>query len=161
MLESKRIDFGDLIISLLITLGGSSCVTFFTINELSKQSYIEPWFSPPDIAFKIVWPILYVLMAISAYRIYQLKKCEENLNGALVFYTLQLLVNFIWPLIFFKLNLYGISFIVLIILLILAIITMFKFLSLDKISGILFIPYVAWLSFASLLNFFIWKLNEM
>ena len=161
MLESKRIDFGDLIISLLITLGGSSCVTFFTMNEFGKQSYIEPWFSPPDIAFKIVWPILYVVMAISAYRIYQLKKCGENLKGALVFYTLQLLVNFIWPLIFFKLNLYGISFIVLIILVILAIVTMIKFLSLDKISGILFIPYVAWLSFASLLSFYIWKLNEM
>lgn len=69
--------------------------------------------------------------------------------------------TFAWSIIFFHFKLYGLAFIELIILLIFIVITTIKFLKFDKIAGILMIPYIIWVSFAGVLNFFVWLLNEM
>lgn len=157
-----KLNIGDLIISFLITLGGAFAISKFTEDSMIKYaSFNKPWFSPPAIVFPIVWTILYTLMAIAAYRIYQYRKNGDKTYGALAFYVIQLILNFAWSIIFFKLNLYGLAFIELVILLVFIVITTVKFFKVDKIAGLLMIPYILWVSFAGVLNFFIWMLNEM
>lgn len=154
-------NLGDLIISIVIHLGGGWLVGIIVGNSKELYETLEkPIFSPPSIVFPIVWSILYVMMTIAAYRIYELKK-KENVKGALGFYVIQLVLNFLWSIIFFKFRLYGLAFIELIILLIFILISIWKFIRVDKIAGYLLIPYALWCTFAGVLNFFIWMLNEM
>lgn len=157
-----KFNLGDLIISLLITLGGGFIIGKF-IEESTKiySSINKPWFSPPAIVFPIVWTIIYILIGIAAYRIFLRFKQGEKTKSALWFYIIQLLFNFAWSIVFFYFKLYGLAFIELLILLIFIIITTIKFFRFDKIAGILMIPYIVWVSFAGVLNFFIWMLNEM
>lgn len=155
-------NLGDIIISLLLTLGGGFVVGRFIENSEQIYSTLnKPWFSPPALVFPIVWTILYILMGIAAYRIYLRHKQGEKTKAALWFYIVQLLLNFAWSIVFFYFKLYGLAFIELIILLIFIVITTIKFFKFDKIAGILMIPYIIWVSFAGVLNFFIWMLNEM
>lgn len=154
-------NLGDLIISIIIHLGGGYVIGILAGNSKEIYARLEkPFFSPPDFVFPVVWSILYVMMAIAAYRIYQLKK-SENVRGALGVYTIQLVLNFLWSIIFFKFRLYGIAFIEVIILLIFIFISLWKFIRVDKIAGYLLVPYALWSSFAAVLNCFIWMLNEM
>lgn len=157
-----KFNLGDLIISLLITLGGGFIIGQVTSNsKVIYENLKKPIFSPPPIVFPIVWTILFILMALAAYRVYEKSKNGVETHSALTFYGIQLIFNFLWSIIFFKFNLYGLAFIELIVLLILIIVTTIKFYKVDKIAGILMLPYAAWVTFAGVLNFFIWMLNEM
>lgn len=159
---NKEFNLGDLIISLLITLGGGFVVGLLIKNSVGiYQNLNKPWFSPRGEVFPIVWTILYVFMAVAAYRIFLRHKQGEKTKGALYIYLFQLILNFAWSIIFFYFRLYGLAFIELFILLVLIIICTFKFFNFDKIAGLLMIPYILWVSFAGVLNFFVWMLNEM
>ena len=81
-------------------------------------------------------------------------------NGAYFFYIVQLILNFMWSFIFFTFRLYGLSFIWIIILFIFVVITFIKFIKIDKIAGFLLVPYMLWLVFAGILNFFVWVLMK-
>ena len=157
-----KFNIGDLIISMLVTLGGGMVIGFI-ISDSEKQylNLSKPIFSPPSWIFPIVWTILYLLMAIAAYRVYQLKKQGKNINNELLYYSIQLVLNFLWTLIFFRLRLYGLAFVELIVLFIFIVITFIKFLKVDKVSCILLAPYILWVAYAGVLNFFIWMMNEM
>ncbi|WP_370773430.1 TspO/MBR family protein [Clostridium sp.] len=100
-------------------------------------------------------------MGVAAYRIYMNNKEGRNDYDGYFYYFIQLLINFLWAIIFFNLRLYGISFILTIVLLVLIIITTVKFFKVDKIAGALMIPYIAWVAFASYLTFYVWMFNEM
>ncbi|WP_032121393.1 TspO/MBR family protein [Clostridium amazonitimonense] len=159
---NEKFDIGALIISLLISLGLGTVVGMFTSN--SSKIYgelIKPKFSPPGFIFSIVWTVLYVLMGIAAYRIYLYGKDGVPVKRALLAYAIQLVLNFLWPFIFFNCRLYGLAFIELCILWIAIVITTIRFYKIDKTAAYLMIPYIIWVTFAGVLNFFIWKLNEM
>ena len=150
------------LISILIPLGGSTLIAYLTRNSMNVYSeVIVPFFAPPSWVFIVVWPILDFFMGVGSYRIYCLNVQGVHTASALFFYYVQLLLNFLWSFIFFSFKLYGLAFIELIILFIFAIITFIKFYKIDKLSGILLLPYIFWLVFASTLNFYIWKYNEM
>lgn len=120
----------------------------------------KPAFAPPAILFPIVWSILYILMGISAYIVCVNRTDDSSFkNKALAIYLLQLVINCLWTLFFFRLNMLLFSFIWLIILLIVVIIMLVKFYKISPIAGILQIPYVIWLIFAAILNFAIYSLN--
>ncbi|MGL4572367.1 MAG: TspO/MBR family protein [Clostridium sp.] len=151
-----------LIISLAIPLIGSFLISMFTRDSMKTYGQLNlPTIYPPGWIFGVVWPILYILMGIAAYRIYMIKKYENKSNGSLLLYCIQLTFNLIWPIIFFYLKLYGIAWIELSILILVLIVTVIKFFRLDKISGMLMIPYILWCFFALYLNISIWMLNEM
>ncbi|MEG1002653.1 MAG: TspO/MBR family protein [Clostridium sp.] len=151
-----------LIISLAIPLIGSFLVSIVTKDSMKLYGELNlPTFYPPGWIFGVVWPVLYILMGIAAYRIYMIKKYDNKSNGALVLYCIQLILNLAWPIIFFYFRLYGIAWIELAILILVLIVTFIKFFKLDKISGILLIPYILWCIFALYLNISIWMLNEM
>lgn len=157
-----KFDFLALIKNIVISLGGGLLISFLVNNTMYVYDGLKkPIFTPPNIVFPIVWTILYIIMGIAAYRIYMNNKLGKSDFGGYFYYLISLLINFLWPLIFFGLRLYGISFILIIILLAFVIVTTIKFLKVDKISGFLMIPYILWLSFAAVLNFYIWMLNEM
>lgn len=157
-----KFNLGTLIISILLAQGIGVLSAAFTMGSGNLYTQLErPIFSPPPIVFSIVWPILYLLMGIAAYRIYMRKKDGENVKKALVLYAIQLVLNFMWSIIFFRFKLYGLAFIELIILLIFIILTTIEFFKKDRIAGFLMLPYVIWVSFAAILNFYIWKFNEM
>ncbi|GKU25488.1 TspO/MBR family protein [Clostridium folliculivorans] len=159
---NNKFNIGNLIISILITLGGGLIIGFI-INNADKQ-YVnlnKPMFAPPSWVFPIVWSVLYILIGIAAYRIYELKKQGKNTKNALVYYSIQLILNFLWPIIFFKLRLYGVAFIELIVLIIFILITTIKFFKVDRVAGFLMLPYILWSLYASILNLFVWIMNEM
>jgi len=153
---------GDFIIAVLlpITLGFVGGKLNFRMVEMYNE-FEKPFFFPPAFFFPIVCNILYVFMGIAAYRIWMLKKAGKNTFKVLVLYGIQLIINFIWPFVFFHFQLYGLAFLLLIILFILVICTTIGFFKVDKIAGILMIPYILWLIYAGVLNFYIWLIYEM
>ena len=157
-----RVKVLPLILLTLLPLLGSGVIGYLIKDTVNVYSGLErPVFSPPAIIFMIVWPILYLLMGLASYRIYMLRDEGKDVGSSLFFYCLQLLLNYLWPLIFFSFRLYGVAFIELVILMIFVIITFIEFFKLDKCAGILLIPYIIWLAFAGVLNFFLWMKNEM
>ena len=117
------------------------------------DNYIKPDITPPNILFPIAWTILYTLMGISNYLF------TKN-GGKNKYYIPQLIVNLIWPIIFFILKWYFIAIIWLIILLVLVILMIIEYFKKNKLAAYLQIPYVLWLVFASILNLSIFILNK-
>lgn len=119
----------------------------------------QPPLSPPSIVFPIVWTILFLLMGVSAARIYVLPASPERAKALLIFAT-QLGFNFFWSIIFFNLQSFGFAFLWLLVLwgLILWMILVFR--RLDPVAGWLQLPYLLWVAFAGYLNFGVWLLNR-
>ncbi len=147
----------SLIINLFISLGVGGLSSFLTRDSMDIYKYIIlPPGAPPSWLFPIVWIILYILMAISADIIY------KNSKGsfALGLYGLQLIFNFIWPLLFFNGRSFLAAFIWLMILWLLVIFMMIKFYKIKPIAAYLQIPYILWLTYAAYLNLSIYILNR-
>lgn len=160
--EKKKIDIGALIISLIISVGGGFVAGLFNKNSMTIYAdFQKTAFFPPAIVFPIVWIVLYILMGIAAYRVYMVIKETNTSKIPLVFYGIQLVLNFLWPFFFFKFKLYGLAFVELILLFIFILLTTIAFFKRDKVAGILMMPYMIWVVFAGILNFFIWMMNEM
>ncbi len=118
----------------------------------------KPFFNPPNYLFAPVWTTLYLLMGISFYLILQ-KRQQPFKRRAVIIFTLQLVLNFLWSFLFFKFHLVGLA-LVDIILMWLAILTMIvSFYKINKLAGLMQVPYLLWVSFATLLNASIWTLN--
>lgn len=125
---------------------------YIDYNTLNK-----PILSPPSYIFPIAWTILYILMGIS-YSIIETKQQIDN-QAKNIYYT-QLLVNALWSIIFFILKWRFISIIWILILLILVIYMTVIFYNKNKTSGLLQIPYIIWLIFATYLNIGVYILNK-
>ena len=123
------------------------------------ESVETPWFAPPGIVFPIVWTILFVLMGISCYIVYE-DGYEEN-KQALVVYGIQLALNFAWSIIFFKYRAFLFAFIWLILLWIAIVVMIAKFYKINRCAAYLQIPYLLWVTFAGVLNFAIYQLNPV
>ena len=120
---------------------------FIDYNSLEK-----PFLAPPSIAFPIVWTILYILMGTS-YGILKSNSLTDNdINS--IYYS-QLFVNALWPIFFFVFKWRLFSFFWILLLIVLVIIMIIQFYRKNKISGLLQIPYLLWILFASYLNLFI------
>ena len=140
-------------------VGLLSAVITGNIGDTYK-SFEQPPLSPPGIIFPIVWVILYGLMGVASYIIFEeIRDRREEQKQALTFYGLQLAVNFIWPIVFFKFEAYTAAVFVIFILLVLVIITAAKFKALGKTAFWFLVPYIVWLLFATYLNIGVAVLN--
>lgn len=149
-----------LIISILLAQSVGILSGFLSNSSQSTyESFNKPFFSPPAWVFPVVWTILFFLMAVAAYRIWMKGKSGSDVQKALVLYCVQLFLNFLWSIIFFRFRLYAIAFLELLLLLVYILLTTFEFYKTDKISAYLMIPYIAWVSFAGVLNYAIWMMN--
>ena len=127
-----------------------------TSGYMDYNDLIKPTLSPPGIAFPITWTIIYLLIGIS-YML--LKEKGEVPKETKQLYYIQLIFNYLWIFIFFVFKLRLLSVLWIIILDVLVIIMTYQFYKQNKISGILLIPYVLWLLFATYLNISIYFLN--
>ena len=158
----NNFNLGNFIIAVLLPL-----TVGFIAGRLNSQSmevytsFERPFFFPPAWVFPVVWTILYIFMGIASYLVLNNSSSKEEGRSALTFYLIQLVLNFAWTFIFFTYKLYGLAFLELILLLIFVIITTVKFFKINKISGLLMIPYIIWLLYAGVLNFYVWKTYEM
>jgi len=117
----------------------------------------KPWFNPPNYLFGPVWTLLYLLMGVSLFMALQSK--TNNTRKIVTVFSIQLTLNFFWSILFFNFHAIG-SAIIEIVLMWLAILWMIvTFYKTNKAAGLLQIPYLLWVSFASLLNAAIWYLN--
>lgn len=120
--------------------------------------FIKPPLSPPGWLFGVVWPVLYLLMGIAAYLIYRAPQSQER-RQAITLYWVQLFVNFLWPIIFFRFERYWLSVAVILLLVALVAMTTLRFWKLNKTAGYLMLPYLLWLLFATYLNIGVAVLN--
>ena len=113
----------------------------------------------PDVAFvfPIVWTILYVLMGISSYGIFSSK--SDYISVSFWIYALQLALNFFWPIIFFKSQLYTFAFVWILLLICAVTLMIIMFSKVNKISAYLMIPYLIWCIYAAYLNLGVVVLN--
>lgn len=163
--RKKKPKILKLIMSIIFPLLiGSIPILLIPNMQSIYESLKKPFFAPPAYVFPIVWTILYILMGIASYMVY-IKKYDDvdiDVSSALLVYVIQLLLNLFWTFIFFGFRLYGLAFLELVILFLFVILTSVRF---YKKAGLkpflLLVPYILWLVYAGVLNFFIWMLNEM
>lgn len=150
------------IITILIPLAVGGIASFLTRNNMNIYEQINrPALTPPDIVFPIVWTILYVLMGISSAMIYLNQGPNSQYSSfALYSYAKQLLLNFLWSIIFFNLQQFFFAFIWLIFLWFSILKMIFAFYKIDKTAAYLQIPYLIWVTFAGYLNLMIYLLNR-
>lgn len=146
-----------LIISIAIPLVLGALIGLMTSGNSNYQDLILPSFAPPAIIFPIVWTILYILMGISSYLVYE--EHSYNSSKALSIYKLQLTLNLLWSIIFFIFRLKTLAFIWIVALIISVIYMIKEFYTISKNSAYLQIPYLIWLIFAAILNLSIIFLN--
>ena len=153
-----KINYNKLILIILGTFLIGGFFSFFIPNSRGFYSTLEkPPLSPPGILFPIVWSILYILMGISLYIVSESEtRKEENY----LIYIIQLVVNSLWTLLFFGLNLQLLSFLWILLLIVLVVVMIISFYQTNKLAGLLQIPYLLWLLFAAYLNFGIYILNR-
>ena len=159
----KKINFKELIICILIPfiIGGLFSFLSGDISSIYEE-FNKPFFAPPRIIFPIVWSIIYFLLGISSYIVYQTIKDDKNdMDNKKIFivYFLQLLINATYTIILFRFKLYFISFLWTLLLIFVLIVMISEFYEKNKLSAYLQIPYFIWCIFAAILNVFICKLN--
>lgn len=152
-----KIQWKKLISCLAIPLAAGGLSALLTRGSMeSFEALNKPTLSPPGWLFPVVWTVLFVLMGIASY----LAAVSGGPNRtALAVYGVQLLFNFVWPLLFFRLAQYLPAFIWLVILWVLILVTAVLFYRISKPAGYLMLPYLAWVAFAGYLNLAIFLLN--
>jgi translocator protein len=119
----------------------------------------KPVFNPPNYLFGPVWTILYILMGISLFMIWRSPSCDAR-NYALAIFGIQLILNFAWTFLFFHYKLPGWAFVEIILVWISVMAMIIIFHRINKTAAFIQIPYLLWVSFASVLNGSIWYLNQ-
>lgn len=147
---------GFLGLSLVVSTGGG----LLTAGSIADwyPTLAKPSFNPPDWIFGPVWSVLYLMMAVAAWRVWRRAGWSEGRN-ALLLHLLQLTANFLWSALFFGLRRPGLALLDCLLLLALVILAVLAFRRHDRMAGLLMAPYAAWVAFACVLNFAIVDLN--
>ena len=154
--KSEKIKTYIFAIVLPLAVGGLAAL--ITKNSFSfYKTLSRPFFAPPAIVFPIVWGLLYILMGIGSARVYLTPSPARY--TAVKLYLFQLVLNFFWPIIFFRLELLWLAFVWILALTAAVIAMAVKFYEVDSTAGILQVPYVIWCIFACLLNFVVALMN--
>lgn len=139
--------------------------SFFTVSKIPTwyATLAKPSFNPPNWLFGPVWTTLYTLMGISAYLVWEKrndKKFAKLAKNALVFYGFQLVLNALWSIVFFGFEALGAAIIVIGFLWAMIFLTIIYSYKVSKLAAFLLIPYLLWVSFASVLNIALYLLNR-
>lgn len=159
--EKRPFQFIPFLILIFIPL------TFGVIGGLLTNASVKTWyptlnkpsFNPPDWVFGPVWTILYILIGIASYLVWQKRDQVTHLPRMIAVYFIQLVLNLFWSFLFFYAHKIGPSLFEIVALLIVILLNARMFYKIDKTAGLLFIPYALWVSFATLLTYHIYTLN--
>ena len=141
-------------------VGISSGLLASANNNLWFDTLSKPTWNPPAYLFAPVWTTLYLLMGISLALVWKNKANELIKRNAYFLFALQLFLNFWWSILFFHFHSTALSLVDIILMVVTIILTIINFSYFSKPSAWLLVPYIAWVSFASILNFTIWNLNR-
>jgi benzodiazapine receptor len=157
----KGIKIFKLLVSILICQGAGAVGSFFTSPVISSwyAGLEKPSFNPPNWIFAPVWTILFLLMGISLYLIWRRGLEDKKAKIAVFIFAIQLILNVLWSFLFFGLQSPLYAFVEIIILWLAILITIINFSKISKLAAYLLLPYILWVSFASVLNFSILILN--
>ncbi|MEP6713796.1 MAG: TspO/MBR family protein [Ferruginibacter sp.] len=149
------------IISVTIPLAVGAVAAFFTTSSVNGwfTTLNKPSFNPPNWLFAPVWTALYIMMGIAFFIAWKSNAVCEVKRRAIIFFFVQLTLNFLWSFIFFYAKQPGWALIDIILLWLSILITIIFFGKISAAASWLLVPYICWVSFATLLNFSIWKLN--
>ncbi len=142
---------------LVLTLGVAALSGAATADSVRSwyPSINKPSWTPPSWLFGPVWTLLYLTMAVAAWLVWR----QAGWGGALVMFGVQLLLNALWSPLFFGWQQIGWAFVDIVALWLAILATTILFWQVVPAAGILFLPYLAWVSFATALNFALWRLN--
>lgn len=157
---SKTAQVVGLGVLLTVCLGVGGLGAVFTTPEISGwyRSLSKPAWNPPDSIFGPVWTTLYVLMAIAAWIVWKPAGFRATI-WPLTLFALQLTLNLAWSWIFFNQHQIGWAVVDLVALWLAIVVTLLLFFQRSRLAGGLLAPYLAWVSFAGILNFTIWRMN--
>jgi tryptophan-rich sensory protein len=149
------------IMVVLIPLAVGGLAGIITSSSVSTwyQTLVKPAFNPPAWIFAPVWNALYLMMGVALFIILEKGKGNIFYKKALWFFGVQLFLNFLWSILFFGLHNPGLALVEIILLWISILFTHIYFFKISKLAARLLLPYLAWVSFAAILNFEIWRLN--
>jgi len=150
-----------LFISILIPLLVGGIATFFTTSGVNGWYAManKPSFNPPNWLFAPVWTALYIMMGIALFLIWKSEGDKAIKQTAFILFAVQLLLNFLWSFIFFYAKQPGWAFVDIIAMWIAILLTIIWFTKISITASWLLVPYIFWVTFASLLNFYIWRYN--
>lgn len=160
--QTVKIQFLPLIISLLITTI-VACIGGILTSSSVKSWYpglAKPTFNPPNWLFGPIWTLLFFGIGISAYRVWIKRKNVTHLSRTIAIYAIQLILNLCWSYLFFYHHLLGAALFEILALLMAILVNGIVFCKIDRIAGLIFIPYFLWVSFAALLTYNIFILNS-
>ncbi|MBA2589640.1 MAG: tryptophan-rich sensory protein [Alphaproteobacteria bacterium] len=147
-----------LYIFLIVTQGVGAAASVFTLPNIPTwyAALNHPAIAPPNWVFAPVWTTLYFLMALAAWRVWRITGLKSVEMAA---FALQLALNFLWPVMFFALHSIGSALVEVVALDLVILATAILFFRRDRIAGLLFLPYLAWSLFATVLTHAFWRLN--
>ena len=156
----KRLNLGLLILALAVPLCVGGLSAMITGDMMKEYHFLnKPALSPPGWLFPIVWTLLYIMMGLASYLVISSGADKRIITNALIFFALQLALNFLWSILFFNNGLFLRAFVELIVMWIAAIITTVIFFKINRAAGWMMIPYILWTTFAGYLNFAVYKLS--
>ena len=117
---------------------------------------VQPSWAPPSWLFGPVWTVLYVMIAVSGWLVWRRAGWVRSAHGV---YAVQLVLNMLWSPLFFGAGLLGLAFVDILLLAASVVATIVLFARVSRLAAVLLVPYLAWVGFASALNFAIWQLN--
>ena len=148
-----------LIVIITLAVGGLGGLATMSSVTSWYPTLNKPGFTPPNAVFGPAWSLLYVLMAISAWRVWRRPGPGNARRTALGLWSLQLALNFAWSFLFFGLRAPAVALAEILVLVVALAATLVASWRVDRIAGLLLAPYLAWVGFATLLTFEIWRLN--
>jgi tryptophan-rich sensory protein len=119
----------------------------------------KPSYTPPGWVFGPVWTLLYLLMGVALFLVWRGRATDGRVRGALGVFALQLALNVIWSLLFFRLRSPGSALVEILALWAAILLTVLAFGRVSRTAALLLVPYLLWVSFAAVLNLSIWRLN--
>ena len=152
---SGRMDWTLFLLFLLACAGAATTGVMFKPGQWYADLK-KPGFTPPNWAFPVVWTILYILIAWSASRVAPV----DDSGHAMAFFAVQIAFNTLWTPIFFGLHNMKAGLAVIGILWLAVLGTLWQFWQIDWVAGLMFVPYLAWVSVAFALNASVWRLNR-
>ncbi len=149
-----------LIIAILLPLSAGGIGSIFTSSSIPVwyAGLQKPEFSPPNWVFGPVWTVLFILMGVALYLVWESKKGPTK-TMAIVLFSLQMVLNVFWSVCFFGLQNPGLALGEIIVLWMAIVATMLYFYWIRPLAMYLLVPYILWVSFAAFLNYSIWRLN--
>lgn len=150
-----------LIIAVLIPLSVGSLAGYFTASSVNGwyTTLVKPSFNPPNWLFAPVWTSLYIMMGIALFLVWNSGAAEDVKRTAVTLFIVQLVLNFLWSFVFFYAQQPGWALVNIILMWIFIFLTILWFGKISSLSAWLLVPYICWVSFATVLNYAIWKLN--